>query len=157
VLRDDLFHPLTIGALDIDRADAAIGTVAVPRLPFDGPARGVGALERRTCSADVVGTILDAPAGDRREETPDPGDADLLVVDRLTEAPDPVQIGFSVETVLRVFPDGEDETGPLVETEGGDGDAEDIGGFSDGVEGLFFHDFSGHLRADWENEISTLD
>jgi hypothetical protein len=73
---------------------------------------------------------VDLPAGDQGEKPAHAGDADLLLIDVHAEAFDPLEIVPGIEPVAGLFADRDDEALALVQTERGDGYAEDIGGFT---------------------------
>src|SRR5512143_3021016 len=131
MLGDDVFYRIAVGRLDVDRACPAVRPAASPRLVLNHPARAVGGLVCRTGQPEILRAGLDFPARDHGEERTNACDADLLVVDRLAQAANAVEIRFGVKAVPRGFPDGEDQSLALVQSERGNGKSEEVSRFAD--------------------------
>jgi hypothetical protein len=117
VLSDDVFYSITVGRLGVHRAGAALRAAAFPWFVPHHPAGTIGGFIRGTGHANVLRARLDLPAGEHGEESPDTGDADLLVIDRLAQAAYTMEIRFGIKTVLRRLPDGEDQALTLIQAE----------------------------------------
>lgn len=91
-------------------------------------------LKGSTRGPRIFRAILDLPAGNKREDPTDAGDADFLLTDHLSYAEEAVDVGPGIPSVAGLPPVRDNQSLALVHTDGRYRDADKIGGLADSVE-----------------------